>query len=53
MERENIKGVRVRRIGLPDAFIEHGKREELFLKYNLTPQGVCDVIVNEVANKSL
>jgi 1-deoxy-D-xylulose-5-phosphate synthase len=48
IERENIKGVKVRRIGLPDRFIEHGKREELFLKYNLTPETLCDVIMNEV-----
>jgi 1-deoxy-D-xylulose-5-phosphate synthase len=50
IERENLKGVKVKRICLPDKFIEHGKRSELFLKYNLTPEAVCDVIVNEVMN---
>ncbi|MDO8535885.1 MAG: 1-deoxy-D-xylulose-5-phosphate synthase [Candidatus Omnitrophota bacterium] len=48
IERENIKGVRVKRFGLPDRFIEHGKREELFKKYNLTPDAICDVIMREV-----
>ena len=48
IETENIKGVRVKRFGLPDKFIEHGKREELFKKYNLTPDAICDVIVREV-----
>ncbi|MFA6141942.1 MAG: 1-deoxy-D-xylulose-5-phosphate synthase [Candidatus Omnitrophota bacterium] len=48
IERYGFKDVKVRRIGLPDKFIEHGKRSELFLKYNLTPDAICDVIVNEV-----
>ncbi len=48
IERTGIKGIRVRRIGLPDKFIEHGKRPELFLKYNLTPDAICDVIIREV-----
>lgn len=50
IERENIKGLTVRRIGLPDIFIEHGKRDEIFLKYNLTPDAICDVIINEVVH---
>ncbi len=48
IERANIKGVRVKRIGLPNTFIEHGKRTELLLKYNLTPYAVAAVIMNEV-----
>ncbi|MDP3791264.1 MAG: 1-deoxy-D-xylulose-5-phosphate synthase [Candidatus Omnitrophota bacterium] len=48
MERENINGVKVRRIGLPSKFIEHGARAELFAKYNLTPDAICDVITREV-----
>ena len=48
LERENLSGIKVRRIGLPGRFIEHGKREELFQKYNLTPDAICDVIVREV-----
>jgi len=48
IERENLKAVKVRRICLPDKFIEHGKRGELFAKYNLTPGDICDVIMREV-----
>lgn len=48
LEKENIHGMKVRRIGLPDRFIEHGKRSELFKKYNLTPDAICDVIIREV-----
>ena len=48
LERENIHGIKVRRIGLPGRFIEHGRREELFQKYNLTPDAICDVIVKEM-----
>lgn len=48
IEKRALGGVKVKRIGLPDRFIEHGKRSELFLKYNLTPEAICDVIVREV-----
>jgi 1-deoxy-D-xylulose-5-phosphate synthase len=48
IERSGIKGMTVKRFGLPDMFIEHGKRGELFGKYNLTPEAICDVIINEV-----
>jgi 1-deoxy-D-xylulose-5-phosphate synthase len=47
IESSGIKDVKVKRIGLPGKFIEHGKRAELFLKYNLTPDAVCDVIMRE------
>ncbi len=48
LERENVPGIKVRRIGLPDRFVEHGKRSELFQKYNLTPGAICDVIMREI-----
>ena len=44
----DIKGAKVRRFGLPDKFIEHGKRSELFSKYDLTPAAICDVIIREI-----
>jgi 1-deoxy-D-xylulose-5-phosphate synthase len=44
----DIKGAKVRRFGLPDKFIEHGKRSELFSKYDLTPGAICDVIIREM-----
>ena len=53
MDRENIKGAEVKIIGLPDEFIEHGKREELLIKYNLTPKGVADVIASELFDRQL
>jgi 1-deoxy-D-xylulose-5-phosphate synthase len=48
IERSAVKNMKVRRFGLPDKFIEHGRRSELFSKYNLTPQAICDVIIREV-----
>ena len=48
MERAGVRGVKVKRFGLPDKFIEHGRRTELFSKYNLTPAAICDVIIKEV-----
>ena len=48
IEKSSIKGIKIRRIGLPSRFIEHGKRKELFSKYNLTPDAICDVIMREV-----
>ncbi len=51
IEKSALRGVKVKRIGLPDKFIEHGKRTELFLKYNLTPDAICDVIIKEVIGK--
>ena len=48
LEDAGLKGVKIKRFGLPDKFIEHGKRGELFAKYNLTPEAICDVIINEV-----
>jgi len=48
IERENIKGVRVKRIALPDEFIEHGKREELLKKYHFTADDICENIAQEM-----
>ncbi|MBN2453814.1 MAG: 1-deoxy-D-xylulose-5-phosphate synthase [Candidatus Omnitrophica bacterium] len=48
-ERAHIPGIRLKRLGFPDRFIEHGRRDELFSKYNLTPQAICDVIIQEVS----
>jgi 1-deoxy-D-xylulose-5-phosphate synthase len=46
-ERENLTGRRIRCLGLPDQFIEHGRREELLRKYHLTPDAVADIIEGE------
>jgi 1-deoxy-D-xylulose-5-phosphate synthase len=53
IDRENIKGIELKAIGLPDEFIEHGKREELAIKYNLTPEGIANVVARELFDKEL
>ena len=53
IDRENIKGITLKAIGLPDEFIEHGRREELLRKYNLTPEGIAGVISQELFDKQL
>lgn len=47
IEKERIKGVSVKRIGLPSEFIEHGGRKELLKKYNLTSEGIYNAIKTE------
>jgi 1-deoxy-D-xylulose-5-phosphate synthase len=39
-----IKNNSVKRIGLPDYFIEHGSQEELRNKYGLSPKKIADAI---------
>jgi 1-deoxy-D-xylulose-5-phosphate synthase len=51
LERENIKNIRVKRIGLPDHFITHGKREELLKEYHLTPYEIHETIKKEMFEK--
>jgi len=51
LESEKIKDVKVKRFGLPDHFITHGKREELLRKYHLTPDEICNTIGQELFNK--
>ncbi len=46
-ERENLRNVRIKCIGLPCEFIEHGSREELLRKYHLSPEGIASVIESE------
>jgi 1-deoxy-D-xylulose-5-phosphate synthase len=50
-EREKVPFSRIRRIGLPDEFIEHGSREELLRKYHLDPQGLADTIRSETRDR--
>lgn len=40
-EKEAVKDVQVSRIGLPDKFIEHGKRDGLFKIYGLDAEGIA------------
>ena len=47
-ERGNLSFPRIRRIGMPDEFIEHGAREELLRKYHLTAEGIADIVRAEL-----
>jgi len=53
IERERIDGVKLKRIGLPCEFIEHGKRKELLKKYNLTSEGIYNAIKTEFEFKKI
>lgn len=44
LEELKVSNISVTRFGLPSQFIEHGKREELLKKYNLTPKAIADSI---------
>jgi len=48
LERENIKDITLERIGLPDHFITHGKREQLLKEYHLTADEICETIKSEM-----
>ncbi len=47
-EKENITNIKVRCLGLPDEFIEHGEREELLRKYHLVPDEIAATIEAEL-----
>lgn len=51
IERENIKGLTVKRIGLPNHFIEHGKRGELLKKYHMTADEISETIKRELFSR--
>ena len=48
IEREKITGVKLEIVGLPDEFVEHGPREVLLNKYNLSREGLVNLIKGEV-----
>lgn len=48
IEREKIKNVTLEMIGLPDEFVEHGERRELLNKYNLSTEGIVNLIKAEL-----
>lgn len=51
LDANGILGVKTRRIGLPDAFIEHGTQKELRRKYGLDADGIYET-VREFVEKS-
>lgn len=48
IDREKIRDVMVEMVGLPDEFVEHGKRSELLNKYNLNIEGIVNLIKAEL-----
>jgi 1-deoxy-D-xylulose-5-phosphate synthase len=44
LEDQGLFQVRVKRIGLPDIFIEHGSQSELRSKYGLSIEGIVDTV---------
>lgn len=48
IKKEKINNITLEMIGLPDEFVEHGKREELLRKYNLSVEGVVNLISSEM-----
>jgi 1-deoxy-D-xylulose-5-phosphate synthase len=39
---EDLCGLKIARMGIPDVFVEHGTRTELLADLGLTPQGIAD-----------
>jgi len=48
IERERIKNVTLEIVGLPDEFVEHGNRQELLNKYNLSTEGIINLVKSEI-----
>jgi len=45
LEEADLRGVEVRRIGLPDAFVEHGAQKLLRRHHGLDPDGVAQRVI--------
>ncbi len=44
LEEEGLRNIKIKCIGLPDKFLEHGSRSILLSKYGLTSQGILKTI---------
>ena len=44
LEEEGLNNIKVKRIGLPDKFIEHGSQSIIREKYHLTPSAIASAI---------
>ena len=44
MSENELCGIKLKGFGLPDKFIEHGGVDELFERYGLSPEKICDEI---------
>lgn len=47
-QQEKLYDVKIRCIGLPDEFIEHGDRDQLLRKYHLDEEGIALTIESEI-----
>jgi 1-deoxy-D-xylulose-5-phosphate synthase len=45
LEKMEITGKKIKRIGLPDKFIEHGSQDILMEKYGLNPENIENTIL--------
>lgn len=50
LEEENVEGVKVRRLGYPDRYIEQGEQSELRAMYGLDAEGILRSIRNFLAD---
>jgi len=48
LAEHGILHARVRRMGLPDRFIEHGRRDELMRIFGLCPEGIAAAVKEEL-----
>jgi len=46
LEEKGLAGITVRRLGIPDAFVEHGTQEELRHKYGIDAAGIYQAAKN-------
>jgi 1-deoxy-D-xylulose-5-phosphate synthase len=44
LEEEGLTNINIKRIGIPDSFVEHGAPAILREKYKLTPTGIASTI---------
>ena len=53
LEQNKIEGVKVKRIGVPDCFVEHGSQEILRKKYGLDEEGILQAARELVEEKKV
>ena len=52
LAEKNITGVQVKRLGIPDEFVEHATQAELRQKYGLDEEGIIQAIREMLAKQS-
>ncbi len=51
LHEADIFGNRIKRIGIPDTYVEHGARQILRAKYGLDPQGIAQTAISFLAGQ--